>query len=99
MKLPDHHPYYYKYLNADMSGPYSNSVWLSGEWMPKVHVLHLFEEKFPQDDRPRLAIKAARAAYAAESAAAGSAAAARAAHAAWAAERQWQINRMIEVLT
>ena len=72
------------------------------------HILHLFEAKYPDDKRPRLAIEAARdfangkiseAEWAAAGEAAGTAAkaAARAA-ASEAAERTWQGERLMEYL-
>lgn len=54
------------------------------------HVLHLFEQAVPGDDRPRKAIAAARAAGAAWDA--GAAGAAR--DAAGAAEREWQLAEL-----
>ena len=73
------------------------------------HVLYLYEQHYPNDDRPRYAIEVARQ-YANDQAthhellaarAAGDAAwdAARAAApAAWDAERQWQIDKLMEYL-
>ena len=72
------------------------------------HVLHLYESQYPDDDRPRKAIVAARAfarsgsaaAWSAADAAARSAAAAARSAAAWsAAERAWQARRLREYLT
>ena len=75
------------------------------------HVLPLFEADYPDDDRPRKAIEAARAfargevtrtqlkaARAAAEAAAWAAARAAARAAAGAAEREWQQDRIFEVV-
>ena len=68
------------------------------------HVLPIFERLRPDDDRPRLAIEAARAVARGEiGAAAGAAAWAAAGAAAWAAagaaERVWQTGRLMEHLS
>ena len=66
------------------------------------HVLPLFEADYPDDDRPRKAIEAARA-YARgqitieQLEAAWASARAAASDAAWAAERAWQQQRIDEV--
>ena len=63
------------------------------------HVLHFFEDKYPGDKRPRLAIEAARDCLMNKTTdwAAGDAwDAARAA--AWAVEREWQRNTLLELL-
>ena len=67
------------------------------------HVLHLYEEKYPNDARPRKAIETARRfangeATIEELAAAGSAAGSAALDAAWDAEREWQTARLMEYL-
>lgn len=62
-------------------------------------VLPIFERERPGDDRPRLAIEAARAFARGEiDAAARAAAVAAARAAAWAAERQWQTARLLDYL-
>ena len=75
-------------------------------------VLHVFEEKNPDDNRPRKAIEAARAfargeidrgkmaaaGAAAWHDAAGAAAGDAAGDAAWGAERDWQTNRLFDYL-
>ncbi len=66
------------------------------------HILHIYEERYPGDDRPRKAIEAARngdkdaAAHAADAADAV-AHAVDAAHAAFAAERDWQYKRFVDL--
>ena len=72
------------------------------------HVLHFYEDKYPKDKRPRLAIKAARVCITDKSPAARAAArdaawaAGDARDAAWAAagdaEKQWQQQTLIELL-
>ena len=71
------------------------------------HVLHFYEDKYPGDKRPQLAINAARvcltdksaaARAAAEAAWAAGAAAGDAAEAAWAAEERWQLQTLLELL-
>jgi hypothetical protein len=67
------------------------------------HVLPLFEDSYPNDDRPRKAIEIARSTPTARAAAraaraAAWAAAGHAARAAGAAERGWQTGRVVEVL-
>jgi hypothetical protein len=78
------------------------------------HVLHFFEDKYPDDKRPREAIEAGRKyarheidimAMEAAGAAAGAAAmaaaaeAAAAAGAAWAAEKKWKIKRLKQYIS
>ena len=73
------------------------------------HVLHFYEDKYPDDKRPRLAIEAARQcitdkSLAAEVAAGDAAwaatwaAEAAAGDAAWAAEEKWQTEQLLELL-
>lgn len=74
------------------------------------HVLHYFEDKYPEDKRPRLAIEAARKCITDKRPAAGATSAAgdaaRAASAAWAAagdaagaaEKEWQRETLLNLL-
>lgn len=68
------------------------------------HVLHIFEDKYPDDKRPRQAIEAAKLCITDKSttawAAAGTAAwaAGTAAWAAWAAETEWQSQTLLELI-
>lgn len=63
------------------------------------HVLLFFEEKYPDDDRPRKAIEVTRLyAKGLVDAAAWAAAGAAAMAAAWDAEREWQLERFKEVM-
>ena len=71
------------------------------------HVLHFYEDKYPDDNRPRKAIEKARACITDKSQAASDvalatrvawAAARDAALAAWAAEREWQTKTFLELL-
>ena len=50
------------------------------------HVLHFYEDKYPDDKRPRLAIEAARQCITNKS------------PAAWDAEEQWQTEQLLELL-
>ena len=65
------------------------------------HVLHFYEDKYPDDKRPRLAIEAARQCITNKSPAAGDAArdaAGDARDAARDAEEKWQTEQLLELL-
>jgi hypothetical protein len=61
------------------------------------HVLHYFEDKYPDDKRPRLAIEVARNCSTNKSLAAGAAEDAAGA-AAWSAENEWQTKTLLNLL-
>ena len=58
------------------------------------HVLHFYEDKYPDDKRPRLAIEAARQCITNKTPATWDATW----DAAWAAEERWQIQQLLELL-
>jgi hypothetical protein len=62
------------------------------------HVLHFYEDKYPDDKRPRLAMEAARVCLTDKSPAAATAAARAAARAASDAETRWQTEQLLQLL-
>ena len=86
------------YLKRGQMPDVSNLTWLRPvliQWASDCaeHILHIYEDKYPGDDRPRKAIEAARSGNKNAADAADAADAARAAH-----ERKWQAAKLLDYL-